>query len=339
MTSSLRKKLKISGVAPVESDVDIYIDDEKLATLHTNKVGNYSGEVTIPDPQNETAYTIKAVAKDNNGQEITAEKTVMYQKNAPELTEFTMTYNGKTYDLMSEKKSNIVFRLESFHGQTPFRFKAKYKNEDNIDSVYITSSRNQIIKKMKATWDENEKAFVAIGFFDDNDHDYVPGKIGVQYIAKTNNNLALDKIDEEFKEQMPDELKNATHEVIEDNDNRKEIIITLDGGETITYIYEKLNFEEYESAYENSHSVKGKDIASVGNKEFGEQVVLSGDSAKIVTNIIKYGWGFTTSGIKKEYYTVDDNEYETVYWDHRESTDYVIKETLKYSQKKLSAKY
>lgn len=85
--------------------------------------------------------------------------------------------------------------------------------------------------------------------------------------------------------------------------------------------------------------MKGKDVASVGNKEFGEQVVLSGDSAKIVTNIIKYGWGFTTSGIKKEYYTVDDNEYETVYWDHRESTDYVIKETLKYSQKKLSAKY
>ena len=328
-------RIKVSGIAPVEKDVRIYADNEQVATLKANKVGSYSGEVTIPNAEDGKSYVVKAVSMDNNGNEIFASISVLYQENAPELTEFTMTYNGKTYDLMSGKKNNIVFRLESAHGQTPFRFKAKYKNEDNIDSVYITSSRNQIIKKMKATWDENEKAFVAAGFFDDNDHDYVPGKIGVQYIRKSTNDLTLDNIEEEFKEQMPDELKNATHEVIEDNDKRKEIIITLSGGETVTYIYEKLNFEEFESSYENAHPVNNKDVESVGSKEFEEQVGLSGDSAKFITNIIKYGWGFTTSGIKKEYYTVDENEYETVYWDHKESTEYVVKETLKYSQKKI----
>ena len=66
---------------------------------------------------------------DNNGNEIFASISVLYQENAPELTEFTMTYNGKTYDLMSGKKQNITFILEQYHGGHPFGFKAKYLKE------------------------------------------------------------------------------------------------------------------------------------------------------------------------------------------------------------------
>ena len=144
------------------------------------------------------------MSKNKEGKEISAEKKVKYIENAPELTEFTMTYNGQTYDLLSDKKQNVTFILESFHGKTPFSFNVKYKNPENIGSVYISSIRNQTRKTVDAEWDEAGSSYVFNGYFDDNDHEYVPGKILVEYTKKREERPSLSKTQNDFEKLLND---------------------------------------------------------------------------------------------------------------------------------------
>ena len=326
--------IKISGVAPVESNVEIFVDDEKITTLKSNKSGNYNGTITLPSLSNETTYKIKAVTSDKNDKTISAEKSVSYVENAPELTEFKMYYNGGVYDLLNEKKNSVTFRLESFHGVTPFKFTAKYTNPEKIESVYISSIRNQATKNMKAVYDAQSNTFVAEGFFDESNHDYVPGKIGVQYIKKTDKVYPPENIEDEFTEELPEVLKNATQKIVEDTENHKKVVITLADGETITYSFDKLYADEFIEDYETSHSVSNsKESHSVGSNSGTNN--NAGSSAKIITKIMKYGWDIHKEGIIDTYTTVDNGEEnKTVYWNFHAEQEYVIKETIDYSKKK-----
>ena len=321
------ESIKISGIAPLNADVDIYIGDKKAATLKANKAGTYSGEITLNNPVSGTNYTIKAVSQDNNGDEITAEKQIAYVENAPELTDFTMTYNGRTYDLLSGKKQSITFVLESFHGVTPFGFEAKYTNDEKIGAVYFTSTRNQVTKQMKATYNEATDSYIAEGFFDESNHDYVPGKINVQYsLKRERDHFNLETIDEEMNEPLPEILKDATYEVSSNTDTYKEILINLKNGEKITYTYEKLDFESFDEKYPDND----EDIASTGDT--GDEN-LQKDSVKILYKILKKGWKYYKAGNKTIYYQVDGEEKSTTYWDFEQGKDYLIKESLEYPKK------
>ena len=290
-------RIKVSGIAPVEKDVTIYADEEQVATLKANKVGSYNGEITIPNTEDGQSYIIKAVSTDNSGKEISAKKSVLYQENAPELTEFIMTYNGKKYDLMSGKKQNITFILERYHGGYPFRFTAKYLNPDKIKNVVITSTRNQITKKMIAVYDEKTDSFIADGYFDNSDHDYVPGKINITYTPKPDENKIHSALENNLNmsnDDLSDEWKNANITVVKDTDDEFEAEIKLSDNKIITYSQnnnislEDLNRLYFPEEYKDSDT-NSKNAEPVG----------SGDTAiSTVTEFIKkLGKKFGTNAI------------------------------------------
>lgn len=217
--------ITVSGLAPANSNVDVFIDDNKAVTLKANKAGSYSGDIIISEPENSRVYSVKAVSTDKNGNVITAENKIKYMDDAPELTEFTMIYNGKTYDLLSDKKQSITFVLESFHGKTPFSFRVKYKNSNQIGKVYISSIRNQIKKTVDAEWDQTSGSYVFNGYFDESNHDYVPGKILVQYTDKRPEKLSLTETQDELTQLLnanKDAFKDVQTIVNEVSDNRVE---------------------------------------------------------------------------------------------------------------------
>ena len=323
--------IRLNGIAPAGRDVDIYLDGDKAATFTADKGGSYKGEVELSAPEDESVHTVKAVTTDNDGNEISAKTTVIYREKAPVLTAFNMSYNGTTYDLTEKKRHRVTFRLEGAHGVTPFEFAVRYDNPESIDKVYVTSTRNQVTKLMETEYDPDTKEFTAKGFFDENNHDYVPGKLSVQYITKSGNKgFDLETIDNEMNEKLPEVFDNAECEVISDTETHKEAVIKLSDGESITYTYDKLNSEEFAKCFESAD----KEPSPVGDKEETPEERYEKDSLNILGKILKEGWKFVKAGTKTVYYQVDGEEKSTTYWDYEAGQDYVVKETLNYSKKK-----
>ena len=204
-------KVDLSGYAPAGSFVEVYLDDELVTTLKANKVGMFSGEITLENPENEDIYII-TVKTTSNEKQLSASQKIKYIKDAPKLTVFDMYYNGGVYDLMAKNKQHVNFRLEEYHGVTPFKFNVEFNNREQIDKVYISSTRNQITKTVEAEWSEFEQAYVFNGYFDDADHDYVPGNLTVNYSPVKKDFYFEDEIDyssKKYTNNLSEPIKNA----------------------------------------------------------------------------------------------------------------------------------
>lgn len=110
-------KIKVSGIAPASTDIDLYIDGEKQGTVTSLKNGSWSGEITIADPMDCYTYYIEARCIDEYDADISASKDVGYKENAPELESLTLEYNEHDVSKpvcdeheWNETKNSIMFR-------------------------------------------------------------------------------------------------------------------------------------------------------------------------------------------------------------------------------------
>lgn len=263
--------ISVSGIAPAEKEIDIYVDNAKITTLKANKIGSYSGNITIPNAEDSKTYKIKAVSTDNNGNEISAVSSILYQDNAPELKAFTMSYRGKNYDLLNAKKQTI-----SFAGGLTFKFTANYTNPEMIGKVVITSTRNQVTKKMIAVYDEKTGLFVVDGYFDNNNHNYVPGKINITYTPKADKDKIKDTLENELDvsyDDLSDEWKNADVTIIKNTDTEYEAEIKLADEKTVVYSQnDNVTLDELNKLYfpKEINIASSKSVYSVGAGEDAE---------------------------------------------------------------------
>ena len=264
-----KNTITLSGVAPAGKDVALYINDNKSTTVKANKASFYSVNLTLPNVEDQKNYVIKAETKDKNDTLIFAQKSVQYVVNAPELLSFTMDYNGKTYDLLSNKSERVTFILESFHGMTPFTFKAKYKNADNINHVVVTSTRNQLTKKMRLEYDKATDSYYAHGYFDETDHDYVPGKIKIKYCLNPDEEKIQKSLEDSIDfsyEDLPDEWKNAEITVKENTETAFEAEIKLEAQKTLVYTQNaNLSLEDLNQMFFPEEYEDGSLIAPTGD--------------------------------------------------------------------------
>lgn len=199
------EKIKVNGIALPGERVDFYCDGQKLSESATAKQsGKYSAEITLPEIEDYKTYTIEASSSGN-----TAETKIMYQADAPELTAFNMYYNKVYYNLLNYDvlKPTIVF--EPWY---PYLFEVNFDNIENIDEVYIVSDRNNSIKKMKAEYDQEAGMYIASGYFDDSNHNYVPGVITVEYQKKSEPyrfRVPIDFSEPKYTNTLPEEWKNC----------------------------------------------------------------------------------------------------------------------------------
>ena len=323
------EKVNVSGIAPASTDVKIYVDGKLAATVKSNKAGMYTAEVNIGASENDAEHTIKTETTGKDGEKVSANSVVKYQSDAPELTSFKMDYNGSTYDVLRNKRYNVTF-----NPSYEFKFRVKYSHTEKIDAVFVTSTKNQVTKRMKAVYDEKTDTYTAKGFFDDSDHSYVPGTIGVEYVPKTADAVyPLENIEEEYSEELiPDILKKAKHELVEDTENRKQIVITLEDGEKITYTFEKLYAEEFKKDYEATHKKSGVQPS-------GAQLAAaaSNDVFDILKDVVSYAWDVYDNGIIQRYCDADtDDESTDIFWSYENTHNYVVKESVSYTKKQAT---
>ncbi len=294
-TVTATERFSISGAAPADKTINFYIDNVDVAVVRSNKAGNYVVDISLPDAKKNKIYTIKAVTTDENGNEILSECKVRYNDSTPTLTEFTMDYNGSTYNMLESRKQSIIFRLESFHGQTPFKFIVKLDKPELADSVFITSTRSGVSKYMTATWSDEENAYVAEGYFDENNHDYVPGKINVHFTEKKEKTPVNETwVNEQLNGDIPEAFSDAKLTMVKESDDEKIMTVALSDENIITYTIKRYPLDSFVDNLESDVSDEGSstkiEVASVGSIEDIRKEAIFEENAETAKLIAKYGW-------------------------------------------------
>lgn len=107
-------------------------------------------------------------------------------KETPELLTLSVkTASGEEISLLD--KDTISVDLGG-----SYSFSAMFSCTEQIDRVYITSTKGSAVRLLEAKWDG--EAFTTSGYFD-GDNEYIPGKIGVEYTTKTQEVNISDEVD------------------------------------------------------------------------------------------------------------------------------------------------
>lgn len=280
------ENIMISGISTASQNVEIYINDSFTTTVKTNKVGSYSTNINLPDIAEGKEYTLKAKITNNKGEEIYATTNTKYSSSIPIMTGFNMIYGQDMYDLLSETIPTVTFVQQAFHGNNDniMTFEVKFTNPENVTNVYVTSDRNNITKRIKANWDEEKQAFVTSDYFDENNVDYVPGKLNVYYTDINGMTDIIEdiKLNQEIKENI---FKDATAELISETETNSEIKITLKDNSEILVESELLNFKE------GLIEILGNDAYEVLEYENKEMVTytLSKTVGDLIVDVLKTG--------------------------------------------------
>ena len=179
------KDVSVSGLAPASSNIVIEIDGKKVDTALTSKAGNWSADLQLNNTSSYKEYNITAKCLEGNSDIEAKNITVTYHEGEPSLKSLKMHYNEhnvtKTCDLL---KTNEITPVIYYLPGTKFDFEVSFENSEQIDNLYITSTRNNETKYLKAEYDNKKQVFTTDGYFDENNHNYIPGVISYEYKKK-----------------------------------------------------------------------------------------------------------------------------------------------------------
>lgn len=253
--------VQVSGLAVPETEISLYVDGSFVQTTRANKIGNYSTLVPLGQLEDGKEYIITAESFDRNGNPVQAQTGVTYRKSGvPELLDFTLTYNGNTYSLMNTHKARPYITFNT-HGARPFRFEVTFPPTDNLEEVYVVSTRSGIQKYIEAVWDEDLGKYVAEGFFDPNNRNYIPGEITLEYVTEREKvcfDQTVDISSQEAYDALPDIWKDAQVAVLENTDTRTVLDVTVGTEE------EQLSFELSISSYAIPAHITEQNIEALG---------------------------------------------------------------------------
>ena len=80
------------------AEIKFRIGDTELGSTYARRNGKYAAEITIPNPQDYTTYTVTATSVSKDNLQLIASADIQYAPAFPQLTNFTMVYNGAEYD-------------------------------------------------------------------------------------------------------------------------------------------------------------------------------------------------------------------------------------------------
>ena len=222
-----KSSVDVSGLAIPGTEVKLFVDGNRVDTVTANKVGDYAAALPLGDPTDGKTYVITAEALDRSGQKAVAQTKVTYRKTTPELVEFVMIHNGRRLTLSEMQTTRPVVSFR----QSPFRFEIGLTSPEVLEHVFVVSTRNNVKKYLPAYWDEELELFVAEGYFDPNDHGYVPGVLEIEYAAEGETvsfTQSVDFTSEEAYSALPDAWKNAQVDVKKQTENELSADITFD---------------------------------------------------------------------------------------------------------------
>ncbi|HFI0466727.1 TPA: leucine-rich repeat protein [Streptococcus suis] len=120
------------------------------------------------------SFKIRAVAEIDGVQVKADSESVTVSNDAPALIQFIMKHNGQEFNLLDNKANeNVIFRPKS-----PFEFRVKFYNPENISDVWVNTVRNGVKKRIRLS--QKDDVFTASAYFDESNHDFIPSGFTVE---------------------------------------------------------------------------------------------------------------------------------------------------------------
>ena len=167
----------VRGNAPAGSRVELRVGGVPAGSATASASGAYEAEVSVSSPVEGWEYAVSASCGGSS-----ARGTVLFDPAAAGVTSFVMRYDGGDHDLLGGDPASYTFLLSSYHGEHPFRFEAAFDvPPERIEVARVVSVKGTERKCMDLAWDGSAGLWVAEGWFDPSDHDYVPGSLSVSY--------------------------------------------------------------------------------------------------------------------------------------------------------------
>ena len=241
-SATSEKNITVSGLTVPNTTVGIYDGDHRIGTAVSSKSGKWNKSVTLYGTSEDSVHNIQAKIYIGTAKEQKSEVvSVAYSPKAISIEQFIMYYNNSSkVDL-----TDITYKAKpviSFNPAYPFTFSVRLSNNEDVDYVYIVSTKNGTQKSMKASYDTNSGNWIATGYFDDN-HSYVPGVLSVEFKGKKNNYVVqFNQESEETPEELPDKIKNGSYNITE-NTYDKQTDTGFYGGEVTLADEDKTKIE------------------------------------------------------------------------------------------------
>ena len=167
----------VRGNAPAGSRVELRVGGAPAGSATASASGAYEAEVSVSSPVEGWEYAVSASCGGSS-----ARGTVLFDPAAAGVTSFVMRYDGGDHDLLGGDPASYTFLLSSYHGEHPFRFEVAFDvPPERIEVARVVSVKGTERKCMDLAWDGSAGLWVAEGWFDPSDHDYVPGSLSVSY--------------------------------------------------------------------------------------------------------------------------------------------------------------
>lgn len=213
------RTFSVSGVTERGKEVLIYLDDQLLGSTTAKKDGTYSFNVSLPESSTvDSWYTLRAVWSDNS--EISATQKVLLKSDVPKLVQFDMKAGKFSYDLLAFSGAKKVI---TWYDTTLLQFTIRFENPENLAKVYVTSTKNGITRRLRATATETPGLYIATAPFEGTTRWYQPGTLDVAYTEITTEEDVCQA------QPLPDALKNATVDVVADTDAEYHAVVTAEG--------------------------------------------------------------------------------------------------------------
>ena len=174
------KTIEAHGSAPAASVITLFVNGQQQVSTVSARNGAYSATLNLGNPSNGERFEIAAMAEDSDGNNVETYRTIVYREDSPEVAEFLMYYNNHKDTFMDLLDPSSPSSSVYFNPAYPMTFTLKIENDEDIRNVYVTSTRNNVKYVMEAVFDSSRDLYVASGYFNPNQHNYVPGNIGVE---------------------------------------------------------------------------------------------------------------------------------------------------------------
>ncbi|WP_295086599.1 leucine-rich repeat protein [Ruminococcus sp.] len=182
-------KTTLCGTGPKGQKVDIYLDDKLIGSPVANaKTGKFSLPIELPEGKSGTEYVVKAKYADV----VTSDCKIIYSDELPAINSVKLGINGNSADnditeVFTSCSSPVMYLVTG----KVFTFAADISKSENVEKVFITSTKDDKVAKIEAKFNKESGLWIAEGYFD-GFNNYVPGDLNIVVVSKSENSALKD---------------------------------------------------------------------------------------------------------------------------------------------------